>query len=419
MKQSRRRRVVIIGAGPGGVSAALALLQQGYEVQLFERRPEPQPLGGAVLLSVPSLAVLRYYGIGLENFGSKAWVEFHNNKGHVRARLPFNPKVEQVFGIEGWHYGVLRKSAFGKMLEKVPEGAIQGDRRFTHYTEDGDTVTAHFEKGEPVECDVLIGADGIRSKVSEQAFGDPKLFHVGLRVWLAWCDTVDDLPVDRGVIAHSRRYQASYLPMLHDGKQGFEWWVVEARKENAPEPADPGAYLRKIVEDFAGPLPRLIEATDFETQVFPWDVYNRPSLEHYTKGRIACIGDAVHPVSPYAAYGMGMAIEDGYYLAKFLGGRDLSSDIVAEAFSFYEAERLDYANHQVEFARKLGNIFHKMPAPLAALRDVVYDNTKILGRQISKDYLSEQEAMCLSLTELHRDQRLMSRGKGICGVMHQ
>ena len=402
MNQTTGRRVAVVGAGPGGVSASLALLQQGYEVQLFERQSRPQPLGGAVLLSVPVLAILRHYGIGLENFGSKTRVEFHNNKGKVRARLPWNHKVEEAFGIDGWHYGVLRKSAFGKMLDRLPAGVIQADRRFTHYTEDKDNVTAHFDKGEPVECDLLIGADGIRSKVSEQAFGDPQLFHVGLRVWLAWCDAIDDLPFDSGVIAHSRTVQASYFPMLHDGKQGFEWWVVEPRKESTPEPADPRAYLRNIVENFAGPLPRLLDATDFETQVFPWDVYNRPSLKNYTKGRVACIGDAVHPVSPYAAYGMGMAIEDGYFLAKFLGGRDLGAETVREAFTAYEAERLDYANHQVEFARKLGNIFHRLPAPLAALRDLVYDNTSLLGNQISKDYLSEQEAMCLSLTELHQ-----------------
>ena len=247
---------------------------------------------------------------------------------------------------------------------------------FSHYTESDDGVTLHFEEGDQVDADVLVGADGIGSRISRQAFGDPRLFHVGLRVWLAWCDSVEGVPTDRGVLSHSHKYQASYFPMLHDGKQGFEWWVVEPHKAHEPEPADPKAYLCNIIGDFAGPLPQLLEATDFDSQVFPWEVYNRPSLKSYTRGRVACIGDAVHPVSPYAAYGMGMAIEDCYFLAKFLRGRDLGNkSTVKDAFEKFERERLAYANHQVEFARKLGNIFHKMPYPLAKIRDFVYDHT--------------------------------------------
>ena len=115
------RRVAVSGAGPGGVSAALELLNQGYDVRIYERASEPKPLGGAVLLSTPVLAILRHYGLDVgPSFGSKTIVEFRNNKGHVRAKLPFNEKVENALGIPGWHYGVLRSTAFGKMLEKLP-----------------------------------------------------------------------------------------------------------------------------------------------------------------------------------------------------------------------------------------------------------------------------------------------------------
>jgi len=66
-------------------------------------------------------------------------------------------------------------------------------------------------------------ADGINSKVSRQAFGDPKIFHTGLRVWLAWCDAIDNLQIIRPA-SIIPLYQASYFPMLHHGKDGFEWW---------------------------------------------------------------------------------------------------------------------------------------------------------------------------------------------------
>lgn len=397
------KRVAVVGAGPGGVSAALALHKQGFDVRIFEKNPEPKPIGGAVLLSVPVLAVLRDYGVDLSNFGSFTVTEFRNNKNLLRARLPFNAAVEKSFGIKGWHYGMLRANAFARMMELLPGGMLVANAEFDRYVETPDGVTVHFKNGSCVQADMLIGADGIRSGVSRQAFGEPELFHVGLRVWLAWCDPIEGIPANTGRIIHSWKYQASFFPMLHDGKPGYEWWIVEPVKEGAPAPHDVKAHIGQILSNFPDPLPRFLDATDMQTQIFRWDIYNRPSLHKWSAGRVVCLGDAVHPVSPYAAYGMGMAIEDGYFLGRALAGCDLrDSAQLAQGFATFENERVAYVNHHVEFARKLGNIFHRLPYPLAKLRDFVYDKSKILDRMISKDYLSDAEKVSLSMRELHQ-----------------
>lgn len=408
-KQWRKgRRVAVIGAGPGGVSAAIALARAGYDVRLFERNTEPRPLGGAVLLSVPVLAVMRHYGIDVgEKFGSKTRVQFRNSKGHVRADLPFNAAVERAMGIEGWHYGVLRSSAFARLLaalNNIDPAILVPGHGLQDYVERGNEIVCRFENGAEETADLLIGADGIRSRVSEQTFGDPHLFHIGLRVWLAWCKDVPGLPRDIGAIQHSRNVQASYFPMLHDGKPGFEWWIVERSSADAQAPADPEAHIRGLLRDFLPPVTLFPDHTDFATQVFRWEIYNRPSLAHYTRGRVALIGDAAHPVSPYAAYGMGMAIEDGYFLARAFDGRELSPANVAAAFARFETDRVAYCNHQVEFARKLGAQFHNAPAPVAWLRDTIFDNTGILQKTITKDYLADAEKMSLLLSELHVSQ---------------
>ena len=407
MKQAEWRpgkRIAIVGGGPGGVSAALALLKQGYDVRIFEAQPKPQAIGGAVLLSTPVLMILRSYGISLENFGAYAVTEFRNHKGKLRVRVPFNKKVEQVSGIKGWHYGVLRSSAFAPMMEKLPDGVILGDHRFTHFEEQGDSIKLHFANGNEVEADLLIGADGIRSAVARQLFGSNELFHIGIQVWLCWCENVDGVPRDIGRLSHSHKYQASFFPMLHEGKPGYEWWVVEPRKEGDPVPDDPKAYLSNLLKDWVGPFDKFIAATDFENNVFRWDVYNRPSLEKWTGGRVVCLGDAVHPVSPYAAYGMGMAIEDGYYLAKFLNGRNLQNQATLEdTYAKYEELRVAYVNHNVEFARTMGKAFHNMPFPLNRIRDFVFDHTPLLAKVISKDYLESSEKQTLSLEELFVD----------------
>ncbi|KAI9039434.1 FAD-dependent oxidoreductase [Aspergillus affinis] len=396
------RRVAIAGGGPGAISTAIAFLQRGYDVRIFERQDSCKAIGGAVLLSTPVLAILRSYGMDVENFGSYTVTHFQNKWGKERVELPFNPEVEKRMGIKGWHYGVLRSSAFKAMLELVPESVIYAGHEVTAYTELEDGVEIEFNNANKVTADILVAADGIRSVVSRQAFGDPGLFHTGIRLWLAWCDHIPGIPANHGVIAHDWQYQASYFPMLHDGKPGFEWWVVEPSWEDKPLPEDPQAHLSAILRDWSQPLSRLLEATNFDSQVYRWEIYNRPSMKKWSTGRIVGIGDAVHPVSPYAAYGMGMAIEDGYYLAKSLEGVDLRDPrAVTAGFELYEKQRLDYVNHNMEFARFIGRIFHSLPWPLAKLRDLIFDFTPFLSHFLQKGYLDNSEKETLGLKELH------------------
>ncbi|CAI6334333.1 unnamed protein product [Periconia digitata] len=399
------KRIAIVGGGPGAISTALACLKQGYDVRVYERQKTCEPFGGAVLLSVPVLAVLRSYGIDIDNFGAPTVTYFKNDKGLERAKLPFNPKIEKRLGIKGWHYGVLRSTAFEKMLSKIPQGVVHTSHQFDSYTEYDDTIELNFSNGTKVEADILVGADGIRSNVSKQAFGDPQLFHIGIRLWLAWCDHIPDIPPNYGYISHNWQYQASFFPMIHNGKPGFEWWVVEPSWEGKPVPRDVKAHLQGILKDWADPMPRFLECTDFDTQVYRWEIYNRPSMKKWSKGRVVCVGDAVHPVSPYAAYGMGMAIEDGYFLANALRGVDLVDiHAVNAGFELYEKQRVGYVNHNMEFARYMGRIFHGLPWPLAWLRDLVFNYTPFLKYTLEKGYLEGSEKETLALKDLYQDK---------------
>lgn len=395
------KRVAIVGGGPGAISAGLAFIERGFDVRIFERQPQCKAIGGAVLLSTPVLSILRSYGLSLDNVGSYTVTYFQNKAGTVRVKLPFNPAVEKRMGIKGWHYGVLRSSIFQKMLALVPKNVIYAGHEFTSYTETEDGIQLDFKNRLQVTADIIVGADGIQSKVSRQAFGDPHLFHTGIRLWLAWCDYIPNIPPNYGVVSHDWQHQASFFPMLHDGKPGFEWWVVEPSWEGKPVPENPKAHLTEILKDWAQPMPRFLDATDFDTQVYRWEIYNRPSMKKWSAGRVVCVGDAVHPVSPYAAYGMGMAIEDGYYLARALDGVDLR-DLQAfkAACEIYEKQRVSYVNHNMEFARFLGKLFHAVPRPFANIRDLIFDYTPALSIYLRDGYLKKAEQETLSLKEL-------------------
>ncbi|KAI2942837.1 hypothetical protein CBS147343_9186 [Aspergillus niger] len=124
-------------------------------------------------------------------------------------------------------------------------------------------------------------------------------------------------------------------------------------------------------------------------------------MKKWSTGPVVCVGDAIHPVSPYAAYGMGMAIEDGYFLARALDGVDLR-DLrrVKAGCEIYEEQRVDYVNHNMEFARFLGKMFHAVPRPLAQIRDLIFDHTPILRRFLGDGYLKKAEQETLNLKEL-------------------
>lgn len=99
------------------------------------------------------------------------------------------------------------------------------------------------------------------------------------------------------------------------------------------------------MQGWAEPLGSLVAATDFERNVYRWEIYNRKPLRSWSRGRVSFVGDAVHPVSPYAGYGMGMAIEDGFWLARSLAGVDLADRAqLAEGLARYDERRVPYTN---------------------------------------------------------------------------
>ncbi|HSV79046.1 MAG TPA: NAD(P)/FAD-dependent oxidoreductase [Ramlibacter sp.] len=394
---SPRRRVAVVGAGPGGISAAIAFHQAGHEVRLFERMPQVTPLGGAVLLSLPVLSILRSYGVEIEGLGAMAVTEFRDWKGRLRVRLPFNKRAEEKAGLPGWHYGMLRAEAIARMLRVLPAELLHPNHRCTGFEETDQAVRVNLDDGSHWEADLLIGADGIRSAVSRQVFGDPGLFHCGITVWLAWCHA-EGIPRDTGWISHSPTVQASYFPILHDGRPAFEWWVVEPWSEGQAFGGDMKQHVGSLLRGWCDPLPRLFEATDFSRNAFRWEIYNRAPLSSWSRGRVSFVGDAVHPVSPYAAYGMGMAVEDGFWLARSLAGADLADLAqLARGLKNYDAQRVRYTNKQAVMARRLGYLFHRTPWPLSAVRDAVFNHTSFLERVLVNDYLKDAENQMLAL----------------------
>ena len=387
------QNIAIVGAGPGGLAAGLSLHQAGFNVKIYEKSKEVTPLGGAIILNATGIVILRRLGVSVDDIFAARLPEFRRYDGKVRVKFDLDPSLFEKAQVSGWQSGMMRKELYARMLKQIPEGMILTDHKLKKYEDQGDQVKLFFENGETAEADVLIGADGIYSAVRQQLWPEtPKPKKLGIAVWLGWCE-IDGTGSDKIIIQHNRDYQMGYAPLLFEGKKCYEWWFVE--KYNGQErPADVMQYIKTRLKGFAEPTHTILNNTDPNHQLFRWVVEYIPCLDKWTKGRVTIMGDAAHPTSPYAAYGAGMAIEDGYFIGKYLKGKDLSkTDEVTTGLERYEDLRRPYTNYTTKFARNLGRMYHNIPTPLKYLRDLFLDNSSIPGKGIAKGVTDEATSL--------------------------
>ena len=376
-------RVAVIGAGPAGMAAALSLHQAGHQVSLIERYREARPAGNILNLWPPPIKALGLMGVDVSDLGAPCQSEFRRADGRVRAvvRLPEN--VVEEYG--GGFIGLLRPGLYQRLLASLPADTLRVNQEVTVVEQDERAVTLIFADGHTEEYDVLIGADGIDSLVRRTLWGDsPKREH-NLHIFGGF--TFGDFPgveTGRCIVSHDRRVQGSWTAIRHQGRSGYQWWVLAAHDAETEFAGDFHATAAGLGAGFADPLPRLIAATG-PGDVQRWVIRDRKPLKQWSQGRITIIGDAAHSTSPYAAYGAGMATEDGYFIGRRLAGVDLTDfGAVAQALREFEEPRRPHTARQSNTAYYLGQVFHHAPRLLEPLRDLIADHTPLLQKVIGE-----------------------------------
>lgn len=376
-------RVVVLGAGPAGMAAALSISQAGHEVTVLERYAEPRPAGNILNLWPPPIKALGLMGVDTKDLGAPCQSEFRRADGKVRAVVHLPEDVVEQYG--GGFIGMLRPQLYKRLLESLPENMIRFNTQVERFEQDEKSVVLYLSDGTTLEADVLVGADGIDSLVRSTLWGTaPKREHNLHIIGGFTFDTPAgvEIPMNRCVVSHSRQVQGSWTAIKHEGKNGYQWWVLEAHDGLKDFNGELDVLAKKLGSEFATPLPELIAGTKPENMQ-RWVIRDRPALANWSKGRATLVGDAAHPTSPYAAYGAGMSIEDGYFLGRRLAGLDLTDYATVEkALQEYEAPRKPHTAFQVNVAYKLGQLFHHTAAPLRPLRDAFFDNTKFLQKMI-------------------------------------
>lgn len=336
-------RVLIAGAGIGGLTAALAALRQGHEVEVYEQASELKEVGAGVQLSANGTRVLYALGVGeeLKSLSCEAtgkeirlW-----NTGETWKLFDLGKVSIERYGFP--YFTVYRPDlldVLARAVRRLKADAIHLGRKCVGFTQTDGEVRLDLEDGTTATGDALIGADGVHSPIRQTLFGADKPQFSGIIAW-------------RGIIPMER------LPARMERRVGVNW--VGPGGHVVHYPLRGGAVL-----NFVGALERTdwqIEswsargtteelATDYrgwhediQTLIrnipvpHKWALMVRPPMPRWTVGRVTLLGDACHSMVPFLAQGAVMAMEDGLILARAL--TELDGDVASRLVRYEEARR--------------------------------------------------------------------------------
>ena len=224
-------------------------------------------------------------------------------------------------------------------------------KRLKRFEQDGEGVTAYFSDGTQARGEALIGADGLHSVVRAQLHGPSDPVYAGYTAWRAVIP-FDGTPgvQDRLTPGETWGKGARFGQVPLRGGQVY-WFATRNAPPGSRGPAGEKAELRQIFRGWHAPIEELIENTP-DDRILRNDIYDRPVLNAWGRGRVTLLGDAAHPMTPNLGQGACQALEDAVVLARCLG----QSGEAGPALRQYEQLRIPRANSLVRQSRQLGKV---------------------------------------------------------------
>lgn len=336
--------IAIAGGGIGGMAAAIALMRQGHRVTVYEQASGWGRVGADVNLTPNVVKALDGLGgqVGAQVRRDGAQPTFRISRdwdtGLETSRLGMGQTAEQQYGAP--QVTIHRADLLAALAAEVPERQILLGRRLKSLVQDDAGVLLQFEDGSSARHEVLIGADGIHSRVRSALFGEERPRFTGVVSYrsVVPSERVQDVPeIDAFTKWWGPNPQSQIVTFpLNQGRETFVFattgqdnWTEESWTSEGDV-----QELRQVYRDFHPDARKLLDACE---RVLKSALYEREPLAQWSQGRVSLLGDACHPMLPFMAQGAGMAIEDAVVLGRALAGVALPG--VPQALQVYEQAR--------------------------------------------------------------------------------
>ncbi|HEX5145546.1 MAG TPA: FAD-dependent monooxygenase [Conexibacter sp.] len=328
-------KVVIVGAGIGGLATGLALRQAGYEVDVYENAPAIRPIGFGLCMWPNGAKALNALGLGaaIERVSPKLdAVEFRADDGELLSHVAMDP-LEEAVGQRP--YPIARADLLAALLAAFGDEHVHLSADGVRVEQDADGATAHFADGRSARGDLVVGADGIRSTVRRHVVGHDGVFNYLSAAWETVVPADPEIsPSDTFTFWVGENRRAALMPIA--GERAYCFFDFPPPPDHGEDGVAPLAFLAEQYGDWCEPVRQLLGRVDPD-KTMPVRYHDLDALDTYVNGRVVLIGDAAHATTPTLGQGAAQATEDGLVLAHFLRTTNRSLD---DALARYDAERM-------------------------------------------------------------------------------
>jgi FAD-dependent urate hydroxylase len=331
-------RILIVGAGVGGISIARGLLRDGHDVTVFEKRPDVTAGGGAVTIWSNGATVLTQLGVDMTDAGQLlSTVRVVTSAGRPLANFDVSAVVKRLGAPVRM---VPRRILLERLLDDFPGDRIRCNSRVVGVVRTPDGVRVEFDDGSCAEGDLLIGADGLHSVIRDVVGAQP----AEPTGWCSWQGLVTLPGIAEKHVAHIIVGEHGSVGLWPAGGSDLQWWFDMPWSSDFVRPGRPIEMIRSNFTGWTDLIDRLLATlTDDDLARSPFPHFRHPIPRASDQGPVTLLGDAAHTMPPTLAQGTNQVLLDAMVLCKALsdlGNRtDRTGLDLSNALRWYERTR--------------------------------------------------------------------------------